>query len=276
MKELTMIIKTFERPECVLRLVKSIYRYYPDAKVLIGDDSEISCKAEIEKRYPTKDIKVFELPQDCGLSYGRNFLLKQTKTPYFLLLDDDFVFDKKVKIEENLELLKAKKVDILGGYMRNYKIVNGPLDRIIVLGQKICHYELATNYIGTLRQEGATLYADYKIYDFPDYVESDLVANFFIGKTKKILEENPWDEELKLHEHTAFFYAAKKKKFKVAFTNHLSIRHMPIQMKKYSSFRGRNFTQVFMAKNKLEKIVNTYDDPKRNKTILLGEETHEG
>ena len=60
MNDVTFIIKTFERPECIKRLVKSIYKYYKDAIILVGDDSKISCKKYIEQKYYDKNIKVYE------------------------------------------------------------------------------------------------------------------------------------------------------------------------------------------------------------------------
>lgn len=264
MDEITMIIKTFERPKCIKRLVESIYAYYPDAIILIGDDSEISCKDELEKKYAEKKLRVFELPKDSGLSYGRNFLLENVETEYFLLLDDDFVFDEKTNIEYCLNMLKEKDLDILGGYFRNYKIVNTWFDKIIVLSQKIFRYEIPTNYIGKLDfdEKTRTLYASYERHRFPEYELTDIVHNFFIGKTKKVLLENPWDNDLKLQEHTPFFLEAKRKGFKVATTNHLSIRHMPERLKKYNGFRGRDYVQVFMNKYNIDTIEQKYDDKK--------------
>lgn len=270
MKDLTIIIKTLDRYVCLKPLLKSILKYHKDIPILIGDDSAVSCEKQIKKDFNNKNIKVYKLPTDCGLSYGRNFLVSKVKTKYFCLCDDDFIFDKKTDLEKALEILKEKKVDILGGYIRNYKIETTFKDKIIKLGQKIFHYELPTNYIGTINQKKDTLYVDYKIFEFPEYQESDLVLNFFIAKTKTIMD-NPWDNDLKLQEHTAFFYSIKNKNVKVAFTNKLSVRHCPIQNRKYKNLRSRNYTHVFMEKNNLKKIVATFDDEKRNNTTVLPE-----
>ena len=266
MKDITIIIKTLDRYICLKPLLKSILKYYKDIKILIGDDSKISCKENIIKDFRNSNIEVYELPNDCGLSYGRNYLVSKVKTKYFCLCDDDFIFDKKTDLEEALKILKDKKLDILGGYIRNYKIETTLKDKIIKLGQKVLHYELPTNYIGTIEQKKDCLYVDYKIFEFPEYQESDLVLNFFIAKTE-VIKENPWDNDLKLQEHTAFFYKAKQNNLKVAFSNKLSVKHCPIQNKKYKNYRNRNYTHVFMEKNNLKKIVSTYDDVKRNTVI---------
>ena len=260
MNEVTIVIKTLDRYVCLKPLIKSVIKKYKNIPIIIGDDSQVSCKKQVEKDFPNnKNIIVYELPYDCGLSYGRNFLVNKVKTKYFCLCDDDFIFDKKSDLEGALNILKENNLDIIGGYFRNYKIINSYKDYIIRFGQKIFHYELPTNYIAKLKEENHVLYVDYRKKDFPDYEEVDIVHNFFIAKTESI-KNHPWDEELKLQEHTAFFYSAKKKGLKIAFTNKLSTRHCPIQNFKYKNFRTRNYTHVFMEKNNLDKIVATFDD----------------
>ena len=260
MDDITIIIKTLDRYVCLKPLIKSILKKYKDIPILIGDDSLISCKKRIEKDFPNKkNIIVYNLPYDCGLSYGRNYLVNKVKTKYFCLCDDDFVFDKKTNLEAALNILKENNLDILGGYLRNYKIINSKKDYLIRFAQKILHYELPTNYIATLNEKDNILHANYQIKEFPDYKEVDVVINFFIAKTESI-KKHPWDEDLKLQEHTAFFYSAKKKGLKIGFTNKLSIRHCPIQNFKYKNYRTRNYTHVFMEKNNLKKIVSNYDN----------------
>lgn len=264
-ERVTFIIKTLERPQCLYRLVKSIFKYYPGAKILIGDDSEISCKAEIEKRYPKEDIHVFELPHDCGVSYGRNYLVQRVKTPFFVLLDDDFEFDENTNIQKGLEMLKKYDVDILGGYFRNYHQINSPFDIIkfiikFLIGRIPANY----NYLGyiTYNKNTAEIYFKYYTDRFPEFERADIVHNFFIAKTDVILSRNLWDESLKIHEHTPFFLKAKLNGLRVAFTNCMSVKHKPLRTKKYNTFRNRDFGQEWMKLYKLRKCVFTYNDRK--------------
>lgn len=46
------------------------------------------------KKFGEYNLQYFDLEKDCGLSAGRNFLLNKVQTKYFVLADDDFVFDK--------------------------------------------------------------------------------------------------------------------------------------------------------------------------------------
>lgn len=263
MDNTTFLIKTFDRPQCVRRLVKSIYRYYPEAKVMIADDSTgPSCKQYFAEHYIGKDIAVYELEPDQGLSFGRNYLVDRVITEFFVLLDDDFVFDSKTNITQALEILKNKELDILGGYIRNYALQNGFISRVKLAVQNVIRYNNPANYMGTFRysEDDHILYIDRIRHQFPDYTETDIIPNFFIAKTSVIRKRNRWDDELKLQEHTAFFYKAKQNGLKIAFSNIFSVQHKPVQLKTYGTFRGRDFFQLFMEKYDIWKVVSTDDD----------------
>jgi glycosyltransferase involved in cell wall biosynthesis len=270
MDEVTIIIKTLDRCDCLINLLDSIFKKYPKIRVLVGDDSEISSKEKILSKFNQYNLQYYNLEKDCGLSAGRNFLLNKIQTKYFVLADDDFVFDQKTNLERAVQILEEKKLDIIGGYIRNYKIVKSNWDRLFVLIQKILKYELPTNYIGTLKMEGNTFYADYTVHSFPEFAETDLVLNFFLAKTERIKEIHGWDPKLKLQEHTEFFYRVKLNNLKVGFTNELSVQHHPVKLKKYSEKRNRNYTNVFMDKYAIDKIVANYDD-NRGQVITLRE-----
>ncbi len=271
MKDMTVIIKTLDRYNCLKPLIKSIIKRYENVPILIGDDSKVSCKKQIEKDFKNnKNIIVYELPYDCGLSYGRNFLVSKVKTKYFCLCDDDFIFDRKTNLEVALQMLKENDLDIIGGYLRNYKIVSSYKDYVIRLGQKTLRYELPTNYIANISEKDHVLNIDYRINDFPEYEEVDVTHNMFIAKTESV-KKNPWDNDLKLQEHTAFFYAAKKAGLKVAFTNKLSVKHCPVQNFKYKNFRTRNYTHVFMEKNNIKKMIATFDNQDKETVTVLPE-----
>lgn len=270
MDEVTIIIKTLDRCDCLINLLNSIFKKYPKIRVLVGDDSEISSKEKILSKFNQYNLQYYNLEKDCGLSAGRNFLLNKIQTKYFVLADDDFVFDQKTNLERAVQILEEKKLDIIGGYIRNYKIVKSNWDKLLVLIQKILKYELPTNYIGTLKMEGNTFYADYTVHSFPEFAETDLVLNFFLAKTERIKEIHGWDPKLKLQEHTEFFYRVKLNNLKVGFTNELSVQHHPVKLKKYSEKRNRNYTNVFMDKYAIDKIVANYDD-NRGQVITLRE-----
>lgn len=88
---ITILIKTFKRPEAYNRLVESIKTFYPDINILTLDDSN----------------------EDIGVSAGRNRLVEMCQTPYCLILDDDCIFTNKTDLEKALKELVEKDLDIL-------------------------------------------------------------------------------------------------------------------------------------------------------------------
>lgn len=106
--QLTAVIKTFERPYAVKRLVNSIRRQYPDLIIFVVDDSK--------EPNPLEGVNHIIMPYDTGISIGRNEALDQLESPYFLLLDDDFVFSHRQKLGELINYMERnQQVDILGG-----------------------------------------------------------------------------------------------------------------------------------------------------------------
>ncbi len=108
LKAITAIIKTFERPNKLKKLVKSIKRLYPDLKIIVVDDSKHPSKLE--------GVETIVLSYDSGVSAGRNAGLKAVDTKYLLCLDDDFVFNRSTSLLNVLDSMERNlEVDILAG-----------------------------------------------------------------------------------------------------------------------------------------------------------------
>lgn len=227
--ELTILIKSFMRPECVNKLIKSIRRIY-DIKIVIVDDSKTPLNFDYDD-----DIKTYNMEFDSGLSAGRNYGVSKIETPYFLLCDDDFEFTEKTDLIKWLEIFKSSNLDILGG-------------DVIMNGKKI-------DYFGLLEKVDDNLYYKKGFHNETEfYKEYDLVLNFFIAKTDSIID-NGWDNDLKLAEHTAFFFD-NKGKLKVGHTELISIDHQRVVNAVYSKFRNRNqkFFEIWMRKREINRI----------------------
>lgn len=232
--KITAVIKTFERSNKLYNLLDSIKKYYPKMKIVIIDDSKE------DKNIVQENIKYFKIPFDTGLSAGRNFAINNVDTEYFLLLDDDYLFNKETKIEIFYDILENTDIDIIGG---DVKYLNGRTmyyDGILYLdNERILHCK-----------------KDY--YEKKDnYKVCDIVLNFFLARTKEIKETGGWDERLKLAEHTAFFWNHKGK-IKVAYTNKVSILHDPERMGDYITYRNRarSFFDEYMVRENIRGIMN--------------------
>lgn len=230
----TAIIKTFERPACVKRLVKSIRKYYPTMKIIVLNDGKEDVKL---KKDP--NIQYIKTEFDIGLSDGRNRMVEMVTTLYTLLLDDDFVFYDKTKIENFEEVLETTDCDIVGGAVtkdgKNIGHFEGSYE--LVDHMLICNKEMKEIRQGVPR------------YDF--------VFNFFLAKTD-VLKEHKWDKRLKVTEHTDYFLTHKDK-IKVGYCKDVVVLHHSFHPKEYMKYRNRDvdYLKLFMDKWRL-KVVETY------------------
>ncbi len=202
--EVTLIIKTFERPVLLERLLRSIITSpAADCPILIADDSATASESALFER---ENIQYFRLPYDSGLSYGRNFLIDRVSTPYCVLLDDDFFFTSETKIDVLLNIVKGQGFDLVAGaadddYPKftsfNVEISNGDM--------QLTRTDKPKKFI-----DGRPVY--------------DLVNNFFLAKTIT-LQDVRWDDRFKFFgEHTDFFYRYSAK-YNVTFTSEVIIGH---------------------------------------------------
>jgi len=209
-EKLTAIIKTFERPKTLKRLLVSLRRCYPDMHVIVADDSHDPQRLD--------GVETIILPYDSGVSAGRQKALDAVKTPYVLLLDDDFIFYADTKLEESLQIMENEpSIDIMGG-----EVVNLP-------SFKASEYTVARLYPTKARSLLApgTLVAGLPVHD--------KVPNFYIARTER-LRLVGWDEHIKRLDHADFFTRAKgvlltvmNKKFKIL---HAQTPHNRPYMKK--------------------------------------------
>ena len=180
--DITLIIKTFERPYAVQRLIRSIRRRYAAVKIMVVDDS--SQPQDIE------GVELIELPYDSGISVGRNIALDKCRTPYFLLLDDDFVFSHRQRLSALCTYMKAHpRVDILGG-------------RCIDLPLHIKH----EFHLQSLNKKQAIDSAPGTKIGGLEVVAK--VQNYFIGRTARV-RAHKWNPALKVAEHSEFFARAR-------------------------------------------------------------------
>jgi glycosyltransferase involved in cell wall biosynthesis len=232
--DLTIMIKTFLRPDMLERIINSIGNYQEKNKVIfksiiVGDDSPPKILKEDQEiikqcklNYPHLSIIYKKYEFNIGCAEGRNRMIKKIETPYFLYCDDDYIFDPNCNINKALSLIKKQQLDILGGWVNNKQSnnINNP-------------YTLN----GKFQKFGNRTVCNIKTDGFPDLEYYDYLINFYIGKTSKI-REVLWDPELKTEEHSDFFWRAYKKGLKTAFTKELFITHHHVSNPKYEKFRS--------------------------------------
>jgi hypothetical protein len=116
----TIVVKTFGRMPLVnafiefvycfvvLTLLSSVRKHYPKIPIMVGDDGRFTVLPENHGK--DENLYFLKFPFDIGLSEGRNQLLRNVKSEFVLLMDDDFVFDANSGILSlfSCQLIKAK------------------------------------------------------------------------------------------------------------------------------------------------------------------------
>jgi hypothetical protein len=182
--------------------------------------------------------KYITLPFDSGASKGRNALVENVHTEYFLLCEDDFIFDKRTNLEFLFKHLENSDVELLAGMCynrvnlienKNHELLKdfiGFKVRTIrhVLLWELYQYEKLRKIVPAFRKETVwDWYGYFKIENgicfisrlldadyTPPFTKCDYVPNFFMAKTKALKEKNVfWDDEIRYQgEHLDFFFRA--------------------------------------------------------------------
>lgn len=194
--DLSVLIKTYERPEYIRRCVESVREFLgPDIPVIVADDS----------REPTEDVDadVLLLPVDSGLGAGRNALLEECATPYALILDDDMFLTERTFFFTAYAAVNRGEYDIVGG-----RSFGGPL----------------TTYLLSLK-DGVFRISKGFYYQQGEFLRCDMVDNYLLVNVEALRSIGGWDAELKLSEHADLFLRAKEAHLRVVGCNNLRFVH---------------------------------------------------
>jgi glycosyltransferase involved in cell wall biosynthesis len=238
-KELAIIIPTFLRDKKLELLVDSIKKTIHSEKyrLYIADQGLFDLeKDEYYTRLKDEGHKVFYLPFNSGLSYARNYLVSKTKEPFILVIDDDFEFTDETNIQNFIYILNSRPaLGVVGGKLKNRGDYHFRICRMnnkfyyLKLYPKEWYYTLNTYLIKPIR-----------------FWYSDIVLNFAMYK-REVFNSHSWDNDLKLAEHTYFFWVLKQlKKWNVAFTDTAIALHQSDEnnSKIYNDFRRQINTSV--------------------------------
>ena len=222
-RDLSVVVKTFERPEALRRLVDSIRRYYPEVPIVVVDDS-----AEPFETPPNGVTRYWHLPfNSLGVSAGRNFGVRQVETTYALICDDDMVFGRKTDVVRMLCTVQTTQFDVVScrwldhdpwrSVPRGYRRYEGTLD---------VEDGVLVHRLGATRGE---------ISGLPVF---DIVHQFFVAPTD-VLRANPWDEGFRVAgEHVDFFLRLKERGVLCTRLPDAVVDHCPQLPDAYARFRG--------------------------------------
>lgn len=251
MQNYEILIKSFLRFLSLGKLVRSIIKYYPDVTVHIADDSvpEEDLNLNIYHQATLRDalaqrehilklvagrpnIHFHNLPFDTGLSAGRNFLVKQVKAPYFLIMDDDFVVTKQTKLDRLYSVVSSGSKTILaGGTVMDYGKSPKIPGEIIVKNDKFIRIPYGKN---APRVDIAGI----------NCMPCRFVSNFFMTNTIMFKEYDLWWEpSIKAGmEHALFFYGIPEE-LKIYYVPSCKIDHFPASNRLYYKYRSTRLAE---------------------------------
>ena len=216
-KQIAITIPSFLRFDKLKKEVQSIIKSHPanSFRLYIGDQGKKDSRKEEFYTFVRKyKHEIYRMPFNCGAIYTRNYLIKKTKEPYILVIDNDFTFNNQSNLKPFLEVLEENKnIGIVGG------VVNS-------------RAECDVNYIYDLVKDGDKLYFIYNSYkqyfktikNHYRYIPSNLVLNFFLAR-REVFNDILWDENYKMYGHIDFFLRMKEIKWSVAYTPDVEVYH---------------------------------------------------
>ena len=199
MDNITFMIKTLLRPQCLRRLLESIRIYYPNVPVMIADDSP-EPYPEVADGFGS--VEYITYPFDVGPSHCYLDMIARIETPGVVFLDDDFVFIDETRIEDFLPYME--EFDILGGDVWN--------------PNKRQWYRGAATYEVKLRR----VYRRKIVVDGDGPFTVGHIDNFWLGHTDKL--GSFWDPKIKVGHHGDCFFGARGR-LKVGFYPPVKIGH---------------------------------------------------
>jgi glycosyltransferase involved in cell wall biosynthesis len=178
-----LVIKTFERPKVLRRMLESVRQVY-SGPIIIADDSAspFACNDPL--------VTVLELPFDSGVAIGRNALIDSVDTEYLWMADDDMILLPDFDIAKPLEYMNRNRdVDLYGGRVINLPQWESPDYAASVL---FAYRGQPCKPLGTM-VDGLPVY--YK------------VPNFYVARTEQV-RMTRYDSRLRRVDHNDFFTSA--------------------------------------------------------------------
>ena len=136
MKEISIIIPTFNEKENIHRLIKNIKKVVPKAYIVIVDDSIDDEIGKIVKKNKYLNVNYYHRKNAKGRGSAVLFGLRKNfskgKKRIFIEMDADFSH-RPIELKKNIELFKKKNYDLLisSRYLKKSKIINWPISRKI-------------------------------------------------------------------------------------------------------------------------------------------------
>jgi hypothetical protein len=237
-RDITVLVKSFERPEALKRLLASVRGLYERVPIVVVDDS-----AEPLRPVPVEITTYLHEPfNSLGAAGGRNYGLGYVETPYVLVSDDDMVFERRTDLGRMLHALESTSFDVVScvwldfdpwkGICRGPRRFEGTLD----VEDGVLVHRLGANR-GTA--DGLPVF--------------DVVHQFFVAALERLGPE-PWAADLNLSEHYELFLTLKERGLKSTRLPDVVVHHRQELPPGYQEVREdtRRYVDAWLTKRGLK------------------------
>jgi hypothetical protein len=243
MEGVTLLVKAYERRDCVATLLASFRDEYPDVPILVADDSR--APGLPDGWGPDRGVKLLPMPRDSGISAGRNLLAHSCGTEICILFDDDFYLRGDSRLHEPVEAVRQGLADLVACLLWDDRAARfWTPSRIFSREGAVLSIEPGH------RGEGASI---------PGCLgrlwEADFVPNCFAARTRTLLDVG-WDPRIKAtDEHIDFFLRYVAWPYRVAYTDAAIVGHRGGGGgERYLRDRRRRWRDYVLRKHRLTEI----------------------
>ena len=134
MKEINIIIPTYNEKENILSLIKSIKKFIPKATIIIVDDTPKNDIGTLINKNKITKVQYFHRKNSKGrgsaVLYGFKKKFRNNKSQIFIEMDADFSHSP-TELIRNLKYFTKNNLDLLisSRYLKDSRIINWPLSR---------------------------------------------------------------------------------------------------------------------------------------------------
>lgn len=252
--DVAIAIKTFLREKSLFETLDAIEKHFPYSyKLYIADDGGTT--DEKEYRYQKLEATghvIIRLPFNCGISVGRNEIVKRITEDYVLLMDDDIILQESESVKHMKSILDSNEdIGICSGilFAKNGEYIGNENY------QKGLRFEIDRGILFRYPAHREIRKANGSMYIF-----ADQVVNFFIAK-RAVFDDVKWDNRIKVEwEHIDFFLRFKETKWKAAVCLDAKAVHLnPINDPTYNYYRRSVTNQYFFQKHNIHNVINRFN-----------------
>jgi len=230
MRDVTIIITTYNRPVALKACLRSIRSRYPDIDIIVSDNGNNDSIPALCRRLGARHLA---LPFDCGANMARKHGQAAVDTKYWVIGEDDFVFTRDTELQNFKAVLdRDRKVGLIGGpCIRNNNIGTvGSTFRVDT--------EYQTFYRSPIEKPA------YSVIKGVPYYYCDFVRMFFMARKGTPID---WEEKLYIGSGTHisillknFLKTGEPGHYQLAFTYACSVSHTQAEeTKEYREKRRR-------------------------------------